>query len=160
MKNIQYLFLNHNFLEYKNKSVELCANLINVIDKIELTNILHKSGYIYIDSKNIIGYVDRIINRTKKRYYKIEDIVFEYYYDIKCNDLYFLLKKCGKYIFNEHLNCKKCNALRTNININFDIKILENLILCKYHYNLYKDNLKKCFDAIRLIKNNIIEQIK
>ena len=43
--------------------------------------------------------------------------------------------------------------------MNFDIKILENLILCSHHDIMYKKKLQKCFNTINILKNIIIEQI-
>lgn len=158
IKTIIYFSIDYKYLE-NHKSVEIDSNLINVITNIEIKNIFHKTGYVYINSKDIIGCVDQIINKSRKRYYKIEDIIFEYSYDIKNKDLYLLLKKCGDYTFNEHIRCKKCINLRKIIDINFDIKILENLILCSHHDIMYKKKLQKCFNTINILKNIIIEQI-
>lgn len=158
IKTIRYLSLGYNNL-YRNKYIEFCQNLINIIDDIEIKNIIHITGYVYIDSKDIIGCVDQIINKTKKRHYKVENIIFEYFYDIHNKYLYLLLKKCGDFTFNEHIKCKTCVKLRKNINIDFDIKILENLILCYHHYITYKNKFKKCFNMIKILKNIIIEQI-
>jgi hypothetical protein len=88
-----------------------------------------------------------------------EDIIFEYSYDIQNKYLYLLLKKCGDYTFNEHIRCKKCINFRKIIDINFDIKILENLILCYHHKIMYRSKLQKCFNTINILKNIIIEQI-
>jgi hypothetical protein len=158
IKTINDFSMDYTYLG-NHKSVEIDSNLINVITNIEIKNIFHKTGYVYINSKDIIGCVDQIINKSRKRYYKIEDIIFEYSYDIQNKYLYLLLKKCGDYTFNEHIRCKKCINFRKIIDINFDIKILENLILCYHHKIMYRSKLQKCFNTINILKNIIIEQI-
>jgi len=166
IKNIQYisisydnLSINYDGLLYTNEYIGFNQYLINVIEYIEIKNIFNKTGYICVRSDEIIGCIDRVINKVRKRYYKIEDITYEYYYDIQNKNLYLLLKKCGIYTFNEHIKCKTCINLRKSININFNIKILENLILCIYHNNNYENKMKKCFNNIKILKNIILEQI-
>lgn len=70
----KYFSIGYNILWFTNKYIEFDdLNLINVIDNIEIKNVIHKTGYVYINSKDIIECVNRVINKTKYIHYPLID---------------------------------------------------------------------------------------
>lgn len=156
----------YNFICIKNGTLNtkiiVSDYMLDYFVNINKSNIKNMTNYSYINFKN--SKICEIYEEINNKYHVYKNIDFDLiykYYNNNNDVLHLLLVKYGSVTFNDHINCKLCeNKFKSINNNNYVFRhFFRNILLCKFHSELYYKKLNSCFTYIFIDKSLLFNMI-